>query len=81
MNSSGRSRFERAMKGQEIVSVMKNHGANVTRIILCVLGLVIVQGCATHQDHGSSKSWSQIGAEEERQERLDSFPDGYGLLP
>jgi hypothetical protein len=53
---------------------MKNQIATVVRLILLVLGLVIVQGCATTQDNGSVKPWSQIGAEEYQSEQL-SGPD------
>ncbi len=52
---------------------MKNQITKLARLILCVLGLVIVQGCATTQDYGSVKPWSQIGAEEYQSEQLSGL--------
>ncbi len=77
----GPSCFELNLQDQEMLSVMKNQVAKIARLLLCVLGLVVVQGCATPQDHGSRKSWSQISAEQEREQRLNSSPEDWGLLP
>ncbi len=56
---------------------MMNIAFNVARLLLCVLGLVIVQGCTTTQDNGSSKPWTQIGAEEDRAQRLNGLDWDY----
>ena len=61
------------------VSIMKNQFAKFARFILCVMGLVIVQGCATTQDYGSAKPWSQTAAEEYQSEQFTG-PD-FSYLP
>jgi len=50
--------------------------------VLCLVVLVVVQGCSTFQGSAPGKSWSRIGAEEDREQRLDAAPqDGWSMLP
>jgi hypothetical protein len=56
--------------------------AKVARAILCLVVLVVVQGCTTFQSSESGKSWSQVAAEEGRQQPLDESPYGdWNMLP
>jgi len=49
---------------------------------ICLLLLLLMQGCAVFANRGPGKSWSQISAEEEQQRELgDSLPGDSGLLP
>jgi hypothetical protein len=62
--------------------VMNKQLAKVARAILCLVVLVVVQGCTTFQRSESGKSWSQMAAEEEREQPLDESPHGdWNMLP
>jgi hypothetical protein len=54
--------------------VMNKQLAKVARAILCLVVLVVVQGCTSPQSSASGKSWSQIAAEDERQQQLNERP-------
>ncbi len=75
--ATGRPEFD--LKDQETMTVMNNQTARIAGLLLCVLGLVVVQGCATPQDQESAKPWSQIAAEEQPGPIMS--PDDGGLLP
>jgi hypothetical protein len=46
--------------------VMNKQIAKAARAVLCLVVLVVVQGCTTPQSTTSGKSWSQIAGEEDR---------------
>jgi hypothetical protein len=58
--------------------VMNKQLAKATGAVLCLVVLVVVQGCTTPQSSASGKSWSQIAAEEDRaqQQQLSESPQG-----
>jgi hypothetical protein len=61
---------------------MKKRMIKAARGIFCLVALVATQGCTTPQNHVTVKSWSQIAAEEEREQRLSQSPQGdWNLLP
>jgi hypothetical protein len=64
----------------EIELIMKKQQAKTAKVTLCLMALVVAQGCATHQDRVSGKSWSQIAAREQEQ-RFSTLPDGDWSLP
>jgi len=52
------------------------------RVLICLVALVGSQGCTTPQNRASGKSWSQIAAEEEREQQLKGSPHGdWEFLP
>ena len=56
---------------------MNKQLAKATGAVLCLVVLVVVQGCTTPQSNASGKSWSQIAAEEDRaQQQLSESPQG-----
>jgi hypothetical protein len=52
--------------------------AKASRAVVCLVVLVVAQGCTTPQSSASGKSWSQIAAEEDRaqQQQLSESPQG-----
>jgi hypothetical protein len=62
--------------------VMNKQLANAARAMLCLVVMVVVQGCTTSQRSESGKSWSQIAAEETSAERLSEAPQGdWNMFP
>ena len=62
--------------------VMNKQLAKVARAMLCLVVLVVVQGCSTSQRSESGKSWSQVAGEETEAERLSDAPYGdWNMLP
>jgi hypothetical protein len=54
----------------------------IARAILCLVVLVVVQGCSTPQRSASGKSWSQIAGEEDREQQLsESLQGDWNMLP
>jgi hypothetical protein len=54
----------------------------VARAILCLVILIVVQGCTTAQSRVSGKSWSQIAGEEDRVQQLSESPQGdWNMFP
>jgi hypothetical protein len=61
---------------------MNKQPAKAARAVLCLVVLVVVQGCTTFQRSASGKSWSQIAAEEAREQQLSESPQGnWNMLP
>ena len=61
---------------------MNKQLAKAARAVLCLVVLVVVQGCTTSQRSASGKPWSAITTEEERQQRLSDLPqDDWNFLP
>ena len=74
--------FKRDFKLYEIMRLMKHKLIKAARVILCLLALVVSQGCTTPQNRESGKSWSQAGCEEEQAQRLSESPeDEWNILP
>jgi hypothetical protein len=62
--------------------VMNKQLAKAARAVLCLVILVVVQGCTTPQSSASGKSWSQIATEEDREQQLSESPQGdWNRLP
>jgi hypothetical protein len=56
---------------------MNKHLAKAARAVLCLVVVVVVQGCSTPQSSTSGKSWSQIAGEEDgQQQQLSESPQG-----
>jgi hypothetical protein len=49
---------------------MNGQIAKIASLVLCVMGLVGIQGCATAENRNSVKPWSQIGLEEYQSEQI-----------
>jgi hypothetical protein len=61
---------------------MNQQLTKVARVLLCLVVLVVVQGCTTPQSSASGKSWSQIAGEEEREQEFSESPqDDWGMRP
>ncbi len=67
---------EPEQKAYVIIRVMKKQQARAARAIICLVLLVVMQGCTTFQNRASGKSWSQIAAEEEREQELNQSLPG-----
>jgi hypothetical protein len=71
-----------ADKGYEIMPLVKKQWVKAARVVLCLAALVATQGCTTPQNHATGKPWSQIAAEEEREQQLRASPHGdWDFLP
>jgi hypothetical protein len=55
---------------------MKKKQARAARAIICLVLLLVMQGCTTFQNRASGKSWSQIAAEEEGEQELNQSLPG-----
>jgi len=71
-----------AAYGTAVKPVMNKQLAKAVRAILCLVVLIVVQGCSTPQSRASGKSWSQIAGEEDRAQQLSESPQGdWKMLP
>jgi hypothetical protein len=63
--------------------LMNKHLANAARAVLCLVVLVVVQGCSTPQSNTSGKSWSQIAGEEDREQQdlSESSQGDWNMFP
>jgi hypothetical protein len=62
--------------------VINEQVAKAARAVICLLVLVVVQGCTTFQGSASGKSWSRIAGEEDREQQIEASPqDGWTVLP
>lgn len=62
--------------------LMKKQMVKAARVVLCLAALVVSHSCTTPRNRATGKSWSQIGAEEEREQRLNDSPQDYwNMLP
>jgi hypothetical protein len=73
----------RSWKVNEMKAVMNKHLVKAARAVLCLVVLVVVQGCRTPQSSTSGKSWSQIAGEEDREQQdLSESPQGdWNMFP
>ncbi|MGO8930638.1 MAG: hypothetical protein ACLQU3_27590 [Limisphaerales bacterium] len=61
---------------------MNKQLAKGARAMLCLVVLVVIQGCTTFQRSEAGKSWSQVAAEETGAERLSEAPQGdWNMFP
>jgi hypothetical protein len=61
--------------------VINEQLAKAARTVLCLVVLVVVQDCTTFQGSAPGKSWSRIGAEEDREQLSESSHDDWRMLP
>jgi hypothetical protein len=62
--------------------VLNKQLAKAARAVLCLVVLVVAQGCTTPQSSASGKSWSQIAGEEDRTQQLSESPQGdWNMFP
>jgi hypothetical protein len=59
---------------------MNKQLAKAARAVLCLVVLVVVQGCTTPQNSTLGKSWSQIAGEEDRAQQLSGSPQGDWIM-
>ena len=64
------------------IGVMKKRQVKIARAIICLVVLVVAQGCSSLLNRESGKSWSQIAAEAEREQQLGEPLQGdWDVLP
>jgi len=64
------------------IGVMKKRQVKIARAIICLVVLVVVQGCSSLQNRESGKSWSQIAAEERQEQELNQLQQlDWDVLP
>jgi hypothetical protein len=72
----------RNQEAYEMKPAMNKQIAKAARAVLCLVVLVVIQGCTTPRSSASGKSWSQIASEEDRAQQLSESPQGdWKMLP